>query len=135
MDIISCSICKKPFQSYGGKVCTSCLERMDKDFIKVRDYIYENKHARIDTVSEETGVPKHIIMYLLKDGRLSIDDPSGESPLHCEICKKPISTGRMCKDCKGKVALKMQSSLAAKKPADPAGKTQTHTKGTAKLQS
>ena len=112
MNIIQCSMCKKPFQSLGGRICGNCLERIDKDFLTVRDYIYEHKHSDMDTVSEETGVPKQIIMHLLKEGRLTIEDPENVGGLLlCEVCKKPIGTGRMCKDCKGKVANTMQRSI------------------------
>ena len=136
MNIIQCSFCKKPFQSLGGKICGNCLEKIDKDFIKVRDYIYDHKHANIDIVSEETEVPKQIIMYLLKEGRLIIDDPSGSGGglLTCEVCKKPITTGRMCKDCQNTVASTMQKSIGSGQPAQPQRKDIKPGKGTAKIQ-
>ena len=135
-NIIQCSICKKPFQSYGGRICGNCLEKIDKDFIIVRDYIYDHKRADMDTVSEETGVPKQIIMHLLKEGRLVIDDPDEKGGvLFCEVCKKPISTGRMCKDCKEKVATTMQKNISSPRPGDP-NKSGSHpARGSAKLQS
>jgi len=133
MNIIQCSICKKPFQSLGGKICVPCLDRIDTDFITVRDYIYDNKHAGLDKVSEETGVPKQIIMHLLKEGRLMIDDPDSADILHCEMCRKPINTGRLCKACKEKLSSKMQSNIETNKPAEP-GKKDSSFKGTAKLQ-
>jgi len=117
MNIIQCTFCKKPFQSLGKRICNSCLERIDRDFITVRDYIYENKHASIDTVAEETEVPKQIILYLLKEGRLIIDDPGGGGVLFCESCKKPIQTGRMCDECKHKFANKMSDNVASNKAA------------------
>jgi hypothetical protein len=126
-------MCKKPFQSFGGKICGSCLERIDRDFIKVRDYIYDNKHANIDTVAEETEVPKNIILHLLKEGRLVIDDPGGGGVLFCEACKKPINTGRLCKECSDKVSSKIQGSIAAKKPQDQGNKGPQNTRGTAKI--
>ena len=136
MNIIQCSMCKKPFQSLGGKICVNCLERIDKDFIVVRDYIYEHKHADIDTVSEETEVPKNIILHLLKEGRLVIDDPTGAGGLLlCEACKKPINTGRLCKECKDKVASTMQKSISSSQPSQPQKKDEPSFKGTAKLQS
>ena len=133
MNIIQCSMCKKPFQSFGSRICGNCLEKIDKDFIIVRDYIYEHKHADMDTVSEDTGVPKQIIMHLLKEGRLTIDDPSGESGiLFCEVCKKPINTGRMCKSCKEKVANTMHQNVTSRPPQ---GNDSKSLKGSAKLQS
>ena len=133
MNIVQCTFCKKPFQSYGGRICAACLERIDKDFIKVRDYIYENKHANLDTVSEETEVPKQIIMHLLKEGRLILDNPDAEGVLVCEVCKKPINTGRMCVECKEKFASKMQSSIDSKKPPRPGDRGMPGGKGTAKI--
>jgi predicted amidophosphoribosyltransferase len=135
MNIIQCSFCKKPFQTLGGKICPACLERIDKDFITVRDYIYDNKSADIDTVSEDTEVPKQIIMHLLKEGRLIIGGPEGEGGgvLFCEICKKPINTGRMCDSCKEKVATKMQKSVSGSSPAPPRKNDEPSIKGSAKL--
>jgi len=124
-------MCKKPFQSFGGRICGNCLERIDRDFIKVRDYIYEHKHANIDTVSEETEVPKNIILHLLKEGRLVIDDPGGGGVLFCEACRKPINTGRLCKDCTDKVSSTMQGNLASRKAQDQS--RNQNLKGTAKI--
>jgi len=122
-------MCKKPFQSFGGRICGSCLERIERDFLKVRDYIYEHKKANIDTVSEETEVPKNIILHLLKEGRLTIDDPGGGGVLLCEACKKPINTGRLCKSCSEKVSTKIQGNIIAKKAQDD----QRNLKGSAKI--
>ena len=135
MNIIQCSLCKKPFQSIGGKVCVNCLEKLDEDFRVVRDYIYENKRADVDTVAEETGVPKKHIQYLLKEGRLIIEDLSGGSLLYCEVCKKPISTGNMCDDCKTQLARTMDKNITANKSNSvlPQKREQQPLRGTAKL--
>ena len=135
MNIIQCTFCKKPFQTLGRKICGECLEQIDKDFITVRDYIYENKHSDMDKVSEETGVSKQIILYLLKEGRLILDDESGGGGvLFCEVCKKPISSGRMCKDCKGKVSLTMSKNIDSRGPSASRSGEQNF-KGSAKLKS
>ena len=112
MNIMQCQFCKKPFQSLGRRICPSCLEQIDRDFITVRDYIYENKITDMDTVSEKTEVSKQIILHLLKEGRLELDGDSGSSgSLQCEVCRKPINSGRMCKDCKDKVSSTMQKNI------------------------
>jgi len=112
------------------------LERIDKDFITVRDYIYENKNAHMDTVSEETGVPKQIILHLLKEGRLVIDAPDGGNGgmLFCEVCKKPINTGRMCTDCKDRVANTMQKNIETRKTPEYRKNTEANFKASAKVQ-
>jgi len=93
------------------------MEQIDKDFITVRDYIYETKHANIDKIAKETEVSKQIIVHLLKEGRLIIDSPDGDGLLVCEMCRKPINTGRLCKECTGKVSSSMDKNVADhKKP-------------------
>jgi len=136
MNIIQCSICKKPFQSLGRKICNECLEKIDKDFIIVRDYIYEHKHADVDKVSEDTGVSKHTIIYLLKEGRLIVDDPSGSGGglLTCEVCRRPINSGRMCDGCKEKVSSTMQRSIETGRPMSQQRGAEASLKATAKLQ-
>ena len=137
MNIIQCSLCKKPFQSIGGKVCVECLTKLDEDFVVVRDYIYDHKKADVDKVAEDTGVSKQHILYLLKQGRLIIEDPSGGSLLSCEICKKPISTGKMCADCKAHLAMTMDKSIstsAGKAAGAPQQqKNGQHFRGSAKI--
>ena len=135
MDIIQCSFCKKPFQTLGRKICNKCLEQMDKDFLVVRDYIYEHKQTNMDTVSEKTGVAKNTILYLLKEGRLVIDDDGkGGGVLFCEACKKPINSGRLCRDCQGKVASKMQKSVSMQRPSSSHGNGHSNLHSAAKLQ-
>ena len=119
MYIVQCKICNKPFQPVSGKLCPECMSKIDRDFITVRDYIYDNPSSRIDKVSEDTGVEKAVIMQLLKEGRLSLDTPDAGGSLLCDICKKPISTGRMCKECKGKVASTMSRSIEGSRPPAP----------------
>ena len=132
MNIIQCQFCKKPFTSLRGRICPVCLDKIDEDFIKVRDYIDEHKQSHIDTISEETEVPKHIILYLLKEGRLIIDSPdgSGGGLLFCEVCKKSINTGRMCKDCMDKVASTMNKSMSGQRQSGVSG---PGIKGSAKI--
>ncbi|MCL2221141.1 MAG: MerR family transcriptional regulator [Oscillospiraceae bacterium] len=129
MNILSCKYCRKPFASLGGRICPDCLEQIDRDFITVRDYIYEHKQTNIDTVAEETEVPKAIILHLLKEGRLILDGPSGEGSLFCERCKKPINTGRLCKSCAEKAASLLEQSVSGRKP----GEDEANLKSSAKL--
>jgi len=132
MNIVACQFCKKPFTSIGGRICPACNEQIDRDFITVRDYIYETKHANIDKISKETEVSKAIIMHLLKEGRLIIDSPDGDGLLVCEMCKKPINTGRLCKDCTGKVASSMDKNVTDNKKPEPK-KEEPNLKGSAKI--
>lgn len=135
MNIIQCQFCKKPFASVGGRVCPACMDQIEKDFIKVRDYIYDHKQTNIDIVSEETEVPKQIIMHLLKEGRLELDGPGGGGGgvLFCESCKKPISSGRLCKECMGAIASSLDKNVSAPKKVEKAAAETQNLRGTAKI--
>jgi len=132
MNIVQCQFCKKPFVSISGRICPECLEQIDKDFITVRDYIYEHKHSNIDIIAKETEVAKQIIIHLLKEGRLIIDSPDGDGLLVCEMCKKPINTGRMCKECMGKVSSSMDKNVSDNKKPEPKAEA-PNIKGSAKI--
>ncbi|MFA5675334.1 MAG: hypothetical protein WDA65_02315 [Christensenellales bacterium] len=92
-----CRICNKLFYSFGANNCPDCTERMERDFEKVRDYIYENPNANVVEISQETGVSEKVILSYLKEGRLTIAENNGM--LLCEKCNRSISTGRYCKEC------------------------------------
>jgi len=111
--------------------------KLDEDFIKVRDYLYDFEGAGIDEVSDATRVPRKSILYLLKEERLSVSgEIVGAGLLTCESCKKPISTGRMCAGCKNEVRSSMQQATSAPvKPKQVAKEEEEESiKGSAKLQ-
>ena len=115
MEVKQCGFCRMPYQSHGNKICSDCLIKLDEDFIKIRDYLYEHDRAGIEEVSEATGVPRKSIFYLLKEERLIVGDENGNSGgiLKCESCKRPINTGRMCAGCKKEVLSAIQESVGA----------------------
>ena len=114
MEVTQCTFCKKPFQSYGSKICLECTVHMDECMRKIRDYLYEHPNSGAEVVSYETGVPLKMIMYLLKEGRLLlVDDKFGYSILTCESCKKPIKSGRLCDECRMSLANTMGEKIGA----------------------
>jgi predicted amidophosphoribosyltransferase len=133
VNIVQCTFCRKPFLSTGGRICSDCNEQIDRDFITVRDYIYEHKLSNIDKISEETEVSRQIIIHLLKEGRLIIEGEDGGGVLFCESCKKPINTGRLCAECMGKASSAMSKNVTP--PSKPSAeiKQETNLKGAAKI--
>ncbi|SFQ02976.1 MerR family transcriptional regulator [Caldicoprobacter faecalis] len=118
MDIRNCKRCNRLFQYNGIKYCPSCVMELDEMFKKVRDYLYEHPDATIIEVSEATGVEEKIILEFLREGRLELKEPS--PVLTCERCGKPITTGRMCKECLAvfERGLKKGLSESARKVSD-----------------
>ena len=139
MDYKQCNFCRMPFQSLGNKLCGDCLVKLDEDFIKIRDYLYEHDRAGIEEVSEATGVSRKSIFYLLREERLLVGDENGDGVgiLKCESCKKPIRTGRICAGCKQEVLTAIQrSSSGVKSPIQKTREVDEDEsfKGVAKLQ-
>jgi len=112
MEVKQCEFCRAPFQTLGNRLCGDCHAQLDEDFITIREYLYENEGAGIEEVSEATGVPRKIILYLLKEERLTVSGEKGGGILVCESCKRPINTGRMCGRCKKEVVTAMQQNIA-----------------------
>ena len=115
MEVKQCAFCRVPYQSMGGRLCSECLIKLDEDFVKIRDYLYDHDGAGIEEVSEATGVTRKVIFYLLKEERLIVGDENGNANnlLTCESCKRPINTGRMCASCKKEVLSAIQENVSA----------------------
>jgi len=97
----------------GKGVCGECLLKLDQNFVDIREYLYDHEGAGIEEVSEETGVSRKAIFYLLKEERLIVGDENGcvNGILKCESCKRPIPTGRMCAGCKKEVIKTLNDSI------------------------
>jgi hypothetical protein len=134
LNIIKCTICRKPFMSVDGKICQDCHAGMVDWFIIVRDYLDENPSADIDTVSKETEISNRVIMHLLKEGRLvmTAKGKDGKSLLHCEMCKIPITSGRLCDRCKEALASRIDKNIVGGKP-NVTLKSEQNVKGSAKI--
>ncbi len=100
MEVRSCIRCKKLFNYIRGQsLCPSCKEEIENKFQDVKKYLDEHKGASIIQISEDCDVEEHIIKQWIRDERLEFSSGlSGE--ITCEICGKPITTGRFCDKCK-----------------------------------
>jgi predicted amidophosphoribosyltransferase len=115
VDFVKCQLCRIPFFSYGGRLCPGCQEQIDKDFIAVRDYIYDHPHqASVEEVATATGVSEKSIVYLLEEERLIatgiINASSGRC---CQFCGAKISEGGVCEPCKASLVRDLDSAASA----------------------
>jgi hypothetical protein len=112
----------------------TCLESMDDNFIIVRDYLDEHPNADVDTVAKETEVSPRVIMHLLKEGRLimTAKGADGKSLLTCEMCKVPITSGRLCERCKVALAAGIDKNITGGK-AEASKPEPQNIKGSAKI--
>lgn len=106
--IQQCRECKRLFESlYDSTICPACVEKMDKEFLVVKDYVYDHPDANVIKVSVETGIPVKRVLNMLREGRLSIADANGM--MTCMECGKQISSGKYCNDCLGKIEKELKS--------------------------
>jgi len=101
MELRNCPRCGRLF-SYDGthNLCAVCREEEEDDYTKVKNFLWDNPHATIEEVHEETEVERDTIIKFIKDGRLIADGLEIEYTLKCERCGAPISEGRFCNKCK-----------------------------------
>lgn len=98
-------------------MCSSCLNQLDVDFVKVRDYLDQSTdNAGVGELVEKTGVPRKHIMHMIEEKRLVTREPL-EGGFVCDMCKKPIFGGNICDECKAGLARTLKSTLP--KPEEP----------------
>lgn len=95
-----CSKCKgvMVFKGVGEYQCEECKNVEYDDFGKVRLYIETHRGANAVQIEAATGVSQKTIRLMLKENRLEISSDS-KSFLYCEMCQKPIRSGRLCASC------------------------------------
>ena len=68
----NCSICFKMI-STDENICKECLgDEEEKDFEKVRNFLYANTDANINIIVKATGVSSNKVLQYLREGKLNI---------------------------------------------------------------
>ncbi len=110
MDIRNCTRCGKIYNYDGFKICPSCRREDEEDFLKVREYLYDNPGATLHEVHEGTGVDTNKIIEFLRQGRLEVADDSNLI-LECEVCGTSIKSGRFCEKCAKDIQKELSSVI------------------------
>lgn len=99
MAIYECQRCGRMFERRGlENVCPICTPLDEEDFRKIKEFLTEHQGASTTEVMQHTGVSLRQIKRYLKEERLEIvGDNKGF--LRCELCGKPINSGRFCDLC------------------------------------
>jgi uncharacterized protein YjcR len=97
--IINCTSCGRFFESNGWhNKCFTCTERDEKDFHRIREYLYVNPGGKVFEISNKLDISVSKIKRYLREGRLEIIEENNLF-LRCEHCGKPICSGVYCEDC------------------------------------
>lgn len=86
------------YKGVGEYRCEDCNTLDFDDYGKVRLYIEQHKGATALEIEAGTGVTQKTIRQMLRESRLEIAAGSNMY-LHCERCKAPIRSGRLCTEC------------------------------------
>ena len=116
MNLRNCSRCGKMFNYIAGEpLCDDCKKAIEEDFQKVKKYIDENPGARIEKIAEDNEVTTKQIKKWIAEERLMF---SKDSPiqLQCENCGATIQTGRLCQNCKNKMANNLTDAFHKEAP-------------------
>lgn len=126
MEVINCKNCRRLFNYLGGTpLCPNCLKERDDKYQQVKQYIYDNPRAGIQQVSEDNDVSVQQLWSWVREERLQFAEGT-ISGLVCESCGKAIRSGRLCNECKGKMANALgglyKKTPEVKKKADSSAK-------------
>jgi len=115
-DVRNCKKCGRIFNYIGGSpLCPACREHEEKDFQRIKQYLYENPGASLTQVSIDLDISVEMIRRFLREGRLEIANEDGNLILECENCGKSIKTGRYCMECERELASGLKSAASQMK--------------------
>lgn len=99
-DFRNCRRCGRVFNYIAGEVlCSECKKNDEKDFRRVKEFLYKNPGASITEISNELNISPRRINNYLREGRLEILDDGGNIILECMRCGRSIKSGRYCEEC------------------------------------
>ncbi len=114
--MIKCPKCGKLFNRTNKPICIECIKAEGEMFEKVRLFIKETKITDLDEVIEETGATKKQLLRWVREGKIDLVLPDGDS-LTCSKCGKVITKGRMCKKCAEKMTNRIGGVIATQDQA------------------
>ena len=104
MQLINCYICNKPFLKKRRDICPKCIE-IEVDMLNtIRRYLRDNPKAKLDEVSENTGIDKRFINKSIREGRLDLTIRCGKCGIkiknthgrkYCSTCAELVKKGIM----------------------------------------
>jgi predicted amidophosphoribosyltransferase len=95
-ELMRCELCGQflPWNPVG--ICRTCSDRLDEEFVRLRDHLAQHPGLSAPDLERETGVPLAHIQWLVRHHRLTAD-PQGAGL--CSVCGQP-STETLCPACR-----------------------------------
>lgn len=104
MSAKNCARCGKVFNYVAGApLCSLCKEEDEKDYKRVKEYLYDHHGATITEVSIALDISVKKLKRFLREGRIEIIEGMNLL-LECESCGAPIKSGQYCDACAKELA-------------------------------
>lgn len=106
-------VCKKCRAAISEKslydYCPECYKKIEAVFDKIRTYLEECPGATAFEISQETGVPYHVVNNFVKDGRL-VEIPNEYLNMECKRCGCLIlsANSQYCPSCRQEMEKEME---------------------------
>ena len=113
MEVRNCRGCGRLYNYIGGEykhLCQDCIDKIEKKFEEVKEYIEENKTASMAKISEDCDVSSKQIEQWVREERLVFSEDSMIG-ISCEICGATIKSGRFCENCKQSITDKFDAAF------------------------
>ncbi len=119
MEVRNCKRCKRLFNyTDRSKYCPACMEAIEEEFHKAKEYIYKHPGAGIHEVSEELEIEIGLIKQWIREERLALSSAS-DGVITCESCGASITTGRFCEKCKSQLTNNLSQAVTRKPAPEP----------------
>jgi flagellar operon protein (TIGR03826 family) len=111
MPLANCKECGRLFIKVTSDICPDCQRKEEEEFDRVKEYLKNHPNANLSEIMEATGVSENRISKFIRMGRLSIKPT-------CEVCGKPIDSGRFCPECRLKLLNEVRHIMGSGKTKD-----------------
>jgi len=116
-ELKNCRRCNRIFAFIAGmQVCQSCQMEEEKSFEMVSMYVRDHPGVSLNTVADELGLSFDVLMKYVREGRLQVRGPDGNSVNYCEKCGNELEAkdahlgGRLCKSCEGGLSVDLEAT-------------------------
>lgn len=128
-ELRNCPVCGKVFVKLSKNLCPDCIDKEEREFEEVRQYLKDNPGASVGEIFEVTGVEEDKILKWIREGRVEAYIGKG-CVLTCKRCGSDIIAGNLCSKCAQVFAAEIKSASHSvpvgdtepDKPKEPKGR-------------
>jgi flagellar operon protein (TIGR03826 family) len=111
VNLSNCSRCGRVFARPpgGSEICPACVKENDDNYRKIFEFFAKKPTATAQEIADETGIDLKEIYRYVRENRLKLVFSDGA--MTCESCGTPIPAGKICEDCRMKLAQELKKNL------------------------